>query len=42
LALVFAVGASIALGLVEEVVFFRKRRSQDKDDAAATEATASS
>jgi CDP-diacylglycerol---serine O-phosphatidyltransferase len=42
LALVFAVGAYIALGLVEEVVFFRKRRGQDRDDAAATQAAASS
>jgi CDP-diacylglycerol--serine O-phosphatidyltransferase len=35
LALVFAVGGYVALGLVEEVVFFKKRRLADAADNAA-------
>lgn len=41
LALVFAVGGYVALGLVEEVVFFKKRRLADAADAAAATPPAS-
>ncbi len=40
LALVFAVGGYVALGLVEEVVFFKKRRQIDQDEKAAAAASA--
>ena len=39
LALVFAVGGYVALGLVEEVVFFKKRRQIERDEKAAAAAS---
>lgn len=40
LALVFAVGGYVSLGLVEEVVFFKKRRLQDLEVKRQTDAAA--